>query len=102
LQANEIPAFRAEHFERRGRYRGVARVDELARMGLHIGQHVLLVIFRKRIGINGFFRLSAKTDLGAAHEDGRQLHQNARPNCSRDDGLERHCVLVGLAVAGLA
>jgi hypothetical protein len=30
------------------------------------------------------------------------LHQNAWPNCSRDDGLERHCVLTELAVAGLA
>jgi hypothetical protein len=51
----------------RGRYRGVARVDELTRMGLHIGQHVLLVIFRKRIGIDCFFQLSAKTDLDKSY-----------------------------------
>src|SRR5262249_37979079 len=87
-QASEIPALRSELLQRGRRDRSFARVQQLAGMGFHVCQHVLFVVFRKRVGIDGFFRFPPESEFGAAGHGGEKQDEDAGQDCFR--GLARH------------
>src|ERR1700747_2393299 len=58
-------------------------------MGFHVCQHVLFVVFRIGVGIDGFFfRFPPEFEVRAAGDGGEKQHEDAGQDCFR--GLARH------------
>src|SRR5262249_30913953 len=78
----EKPAFRTELCQRGCRERSLARVQHLGGMSSHVCQHVLFVVFRINLGIDGFVRFSPLSEFGAARDGGGKQDRFAGKDCS--------------------